>query len=154
MAGGLPIYRPASTLPTLPEAPDPTIVSLEQALDREVTEWAQIRAQASQRYQAYQDEKKQEQERAEEELLILGEYQEAEENAQAEDEATCTRATTFAVGVPITLSWEREIEEWARIRAQAIERYRNHQLEREREQEKMREEENEAEQERGGEKNR
>ena len=154
MAGGLPIYRPASTLPTLPEAPDPTIVSLEQALDREVTEWAQIRAQASQRYQAYQDEKKREQERAEEELRLLRQQQEAQEKAQAESEATFPPTTAVPSGIPITLSWEREIEEWARIRAQAIERYRNHQLEREREQEKMREEENEAEQERGGEKNR
>ena len=154
MAGGLPIYRPASTLPTLPEVPDPAIVSLEQALDHEVTTWAQIRAQASQRYQEYQDEKKREQERAEEELLILGEYQEAEENAQAEDEATCTGATTFAVGVPITLSWEREIEEWARIRAQAIERYRDHQLEREREQEREGEQEKEREQKREGEQER
>ena len=127
MAGDLPIiktYQPGSTPPTLSFAADPAIGSLEQALDREMAVWARIRGQASQRYQEFQDEKKREQERAEKELLILYQQQEAQEKAQAESDATCT---------PI-LSWEREIEEWARIRAQATERYQKYQLERESEQ--------------------
>ena len=128
------IYRSASAPPTLPSVASPVILSLDQALEREITVWARIRAQASRRYQEYQDRKRREQERAERELLILRQQQEARENAQAELEATSALATAVSVSDRIILSWEREIEEWARIRSQATKRYQKYQLESEREQ--------------------
>ena len=134
MAGDLPItriYRSASAPPVLPSVAAPVIVTLKQALEREVTVWARIRAQVSQRHQEYQDEKKREQDRVEKELLILRKEREAQEKAQAELEATFPLATAVSASVPITVSWGRQIEEWAQIRAQATERYQKYRLERE-----------------------
>ena len=132
MAGGLPIvrlYRSVSAPPTLPSVAAPVIVSLEQSLEHEITVWARIRAQASQRYQEYQDEqKRREHDWAEEELRIS-----CQEKAQAEFEASSTLATVVSVSVPITVGWERAIERWAQIRAQASERYENYRLKREKE---------------------
>ena len=138
MSGDLPIrriYRSASAPPALSSVAAPVIVTLEQSLKQEVTVWARIRAQASQQYQEYQDEKKRKQDRIEKELLILRRRQEAQEKAKAEIEADLTLALAVSVSAPITLSWEREIEEWAQIRAQATERYEKYHLEREEEQE-------------------
>ena len=134
------IYRPASILPISPEVPEPAVVSLEQALDHEATGWAQIRAQASQRCQEYQNEKKREQERAKEESLILRQQKEAQEQAQADSEATCPLTTVVSGSVPVTAGWEREIQEWAQIRSQATERYQESQDEKKQEQERAEEE--------------
>ena len=106
------IHRSGSTPPTSSSAAAPANASLEQA-------------QASQRHQEYLDEKKREQERAEKEQSILPQQQEAEEKSQAGSEAACAP----------TSSWEREIQEWAQIRAQAAERLQKYRLDREREQE-------------------
>ena len=138
MEGDLPITRidqSASASPTSTSVTAPIIVSLQQTLDHETAVWARIRAEASQRYQEYQDKKKREQDRVEKARLILRQQQEALDRAQAEFEALSTLATAVSVSVPITVSWEREGRKWAQIRAQAAERYEKYQLEREREQE-------------------
>lgn len=137
MAGGLPItrvYRPASTLPTSPPVSTRGVSAFEEALDRERMFWARIRADASERYHRYQDEREPEHDQAEEEQLILPQQQEAQESTQAEPEATCSQATTASASAVIIAEWEREIEIWARIRADAAERYREYQDERKREQ--------------------
>ena len=139
MAGELPIIRdqqPDSALPTSPSVATPRVLSPEEMVDRERTAWAQIRTDATERYQEYRDERTPEQDRAEMEQLSLPQQQDAQGSTQAEYEATFSQATTVSVSTPITVDWEPEIEEWARIRARASQRYQEYQDERNREQDR------------------
>ena len=120
--------EPEDTFSQAATVSDSTLIVMDW--EREIEVWARIRAQASQRYQEYQNEKKREQDQAEQELLILHQRQEAHENTQGELEAISTMATTASVGAQIIAGWEREIRESAQVRAQARQRYQNSQLER------------------------